>query len=88
MGLALIGGAFFARAKRYRAHARSMAAVVILNLVAIITRMWPSFEVLAEAAARVWTVVGSAAHRGRDLLRVVRHAWSALRALAVEPKNR
>jgi len=43
MGLALIGGAFLARAKRYTAHGICQAAVLLLNLIAIAFVMWPSF---------------------------------------------
>jgi uncharacterized membrane protein YozB (DUF420 family) len=44
MGVALLAGAFLARAKRYKAHGVCMAAVLLLNLVAITVVMWPSFE--------------------------------------------
>src|ERR1700722_19539272 len=43
MGIALIGGALFARAKRYTAHAICQSAVLLLNLIAIAFFMWPSF---------------------------------------------
>jgi uncharacterized membrane protein YozB (DUF420 family) len=46
MGLALIAGAFLARAKRYAAHGACMAAVLLLNLVAIAVVMLPSFAQL------------------------------------------
>jgi uncharacterized membrane protein YozB (DUF420 family) len=43
MGLALIFGAFLARAKRYAAHGVCQAAVLVLNLIMIALVMWPSF---------------------------------------------
>jgi uncharacterized membrane protein YozB (DUF420 family) len=43
MGVALIGGASLARAKRYTAHGICQAAVLLLNLIAIAFVMWPSF---------------------------------------------
>src|ERR1700719_1503885 len=43
MGVALIGGAFLARAKRYTAHGICQAAVLLLNLITITFVMWPSF---------------------------------------------
>ncbi|HZC46209.1 MAG TPA: DUF420 domain-containing protein [Candidatus Acidoferrum sp.] len=43
MGLALIAGAFLARARRYTAHGICQAAVLLLNLVMIGYVMWPSF---------------------------------------------
>jgi uncharacterized membrane protein YozB (DUF420 family) len=43
MGVALIGGVFLARAKRYTAHGICQAAVMLLNLIAIASVMWPSF---------------------------------------------
>ena len=43
MGLALIGGAFLARAKRYNAHGICQSAVLLLNLASIAYVMWPSF---------------------------------------------
>lgn len=46
MGVALVIGAFLARAKRYSAHGACMAAVLLLNLVAIVAVMWPSFDQL------------------------------------------
>ena len=46
MGLALIGGAFLARAKRYAAHGVCMTAVLVLNLVPIAVVMLPSFRQL------------------------------------------
>lgn len=46
MGVALLVGAFLARAKRYSAHGARMAAVLLLNLVAIVAVMWPSFDQL------------------------------------------
>jgi uncharacterized membrane protein YozB (DUF420 family) len=46
MGLALIAGAFLARAKRYKAHGICQASVLILNLVMIAVVMWPSFSAL------------------------------------------
>ena len=44
MGTALIVGAFLARSKRYAAHGACQATVLILNLVAISSVMWPSFQ--------------------------------------------
>ncbi len=43
MGVALIAGAFLARAKRYTAHGICQAAVLLLNLAMILYVMWPSF---------------------------------------------
>jgi uncharacterized membrane protein YozB (DUF420 family) len=43
MGVALIGGALLARAKRYGAHGICQAAVLLLNLIMIAFVMWPSF---------------------------------------------
>jgi uncharacterized membrane protein YozB (DUF420 family) len=73
MGLALIVGAFLARAKRYAAHGACMTAVLLLNLVPIAVVMWPSFAQLVlprlaahlhkryYAVAAVHGVLGSAA---------------------------
>jgi uncharacterized membrane protein YozB (DUF420 family) len=73
MGLALIGGAFLARAKRYAAHGVCMTAVLVLNLVPIAVVMLPSFGRLVlprlsshlykryYAVAAVHGVLGSAA---------------------------
>jgi uncharacterized membrane protein YozB (DUF420 family) len=44
MGVALIAGAFLARAKRYSAHGVCMTAVLLLNLIPIAVVMWPSFD--------------------------------------------
>jgi len=44
MGVALLAGAFLARAKRYAAHGICQAAVLILNLPMIALVMWPSFD--------------------------------------------
>jgi uncharacterized membrane protein YozB (DUF420 family) len=44
MGVALIAGAFLARAKRYTAHGICQSAVLLLNLVMIAVVMWPSFH--------------------------------------------
>ena len=44
MGIALIGGAFFARAKRYTAHGICQSVVLLLNLIVIAFFMWPSFH--------------------------------------------
>jgi uncharacterized membrane protein YozB (DUF420 family) len=44
MGLALIFGAFLARAKRYAAHGVCQATVLVLNLVMIALVMWPAFR--------------------------------------------
>ncbi len=43
MGVALIAGAFLARAKRYTAHGICQTAVLLLNLAMIAYVMWPSF---------------------------------------------
>lgn len=43
MGVALIAGAFLARAKRYTAHGICQTAVLLLNLAMILYVMWPSF---------------------------------------------
>jgi uncharacterized membrane protein YozB (DUF420 family) len=43
MGVALIGGALFARAKRFTAHGICQSAVLLLNLIVIAFFMWPSF---------------------------------------------
>ena len=73
MGLALIAGAFLARAKRYAAHGVCMTAVLLLNLVPIAVVMLPSFAQLVlprlashlhkryYAVAAVHGVLGSAA---------------------------
>jgi uncharacterized membrane protein YozB (DUF420 family) len=44
MGVALLAGAFLARAKRYAAHGACQAAVLILNLPMIALVMWPSLH--------------------------------------------
>jgi uncharacterized membrane protein YozB (DUF420 family) len=44
MGLALLVGAFLARAKHYTAHGACQAVVLILNLPMIALVMWPSFH--------------------------------------------
>jgi uncharacterized membrane protein YozB (DUF420 family) len=44
MGIALLAGAFLARAKRYAAHGVCQAAVLILNLPMIALVMWPSLD--------------------------------------------
>lgn len=44
MGLALLAGAFLARAKRYAAHGLCQAIVLILNLPMIALVMWPSLD--------------------------------------------
>jgi uncharacterized membrane protein YozB (DUF420 family) len=46
MGLALVGGAFLARAKLYAAHGVCMTTVLVLNLVPIAVVMLPSFAQL------------------------------------------
>jgi uncharacterized membrane protein YozB (DUF420 family) len=46
MGVALIAGAFLARAKRYSAHGACMITVLLLNLVPVGVVMWPSFDQL------------------------------------------
>jgi len=56
MGLALLGGAFLARAKRYTAHGICQAAVLILNLPMIALVMWPSLNarVLPKLSTHFW----------------------------------
>jgi len=44
MGVALIFGAFLARAKRFVAHGICQTVVLVLNLVLICVLMWPSFH--------------------------------------------
>jgi uncharacterized membrane protein YozB (DUF420 family) len=44
MGVALIFGAFLARAKRFVAHGICQTAVLVLNLALICFWMWPSFH--------------------------------------------
>ena len=44
MGVSLIGGALFARAKRYTAHGICQSAVLLLNLIMIAFVMWPAFH--------------------------------------------
>jgi uncharacterized membrane protein YozB (DUF420 family) len=44
MGVALLVGAFLARAKRYAAHGVCQTAVLILNLPMIALVMWPSLH--------------------------------------------
>src|SRR5438445_3058629 len=44
MGLALLAGVLLARRRRYRAHAWCQSTVVLLNLVAIVLTMAPSFR--------------------------------------------
>jgi uncharacterized membrane protein YozB (DUF420 family) len=44
MGIALVAGAFLARARRYAAHGICQALVVLLNLPMIALVMWPSFH--------------------------------------------
>ena len=44
MGVALIFGAFLARAKRFVAHGICQTVVLVLNLVMICFVMWPSFH--------------------------------------------
>jgi uncharacterized membrane protein YozB (DUF420 family) len=73
MGVALIGGTFLARAKRYAAHGVCMTTVLVLNLVPIAVVMLPSFGQLVlprlashlhkryYAVAAVHGVLGSAA---------------------------
>lgn len=72
MGIALLAGALFARAKRYSAHGACMAAVLLLNLAMITLVMWPSFRELVlpkipahlakpyYAAATIHGVLGAA----------------------------
>jgi hypothetical protein len=44
MGTALLVGAFFARHRRYRAHAICQTTVLLLNLVMIAAVMWPAMR--------------------------------------------
>jgi uncharacterized membrane protein YozB (DUF420 family) len=44
MGFTLIAGAVLARRKRYRAHGICQTSVLLLNLVVIVTVMWPSMR--------------------------------------------
>ena len=44
MGIALIFGAFLARAKRFVAHGICQAVVLVLNFGMICVVMWPSFH--------------------------------------------
>ena len=44
MGVALIFGAFLARAKRFVTHGICQTVVLVLNLVMIYFSMWPSFH--------------------------------------------
>jgi uncharacterized membrane protein YozB (DUF420 family) len=55
MGVALLAGAWLARAKRYRAHGACQSAVLILNLFLIASVMWPAFhqQVLPRIPARL-----------------------------------
>ena len=55
MGVALLAGAWLARTGRYRAHAWCQSVVVLLNLVAVIVVMVPSFRthVLPRIPARL-----------------------------------
>lgn len=48
MALALTGGAFLARRKRYTAHGICQTTVLLLNLVTIGMVMWPSFHQQVE----------------------------------------
>ncbi len=45
MGIALLAGAFLARAKRYAAHGICQAVVLAVNLPMIALVMWPSLHV-------------------------------------------
>jgi uncharacterized membrane protein YozB (DUF420 family) len=55
MGVALLGGSWLARLKRYHAHGVCQAAVLILNLFPIAFVMWPSFhqQILPRLAKRL-----------------------------------
>lgn len=44
MAVALTAGLVLARRRRFRAHAWTQSAVLLLNLVAISGVMWPSFR--------------------------------------------
>ena len=56
MGIALLAGAFLARAKRYVAHGMCQAAVLLLNLPMIALVMWPSLQarVLPRFSSHLW----------------------------------
>src|ERR1700751_5874872 len=56
MGLALLGGAFLARAKAYTAHGICQAAVLILKLAMIALGMAPSLDtgVLPKLSTHFW----------------------------------
>ena len=56
MGIALIAGAFLARARRYTAHGICQTLVLLLNLPMIALVMWPSFheQVLPRLPSRIW----------------------------------
>lgn len=56
MGIALLAGAFLARARRYTAHGICQALVVVLNLPMIALVMWPSFH--ARVLPRLSTHLG------------------------------
>jgi len=66
MGIALIAGAFLARAKRYAAHGAFQAAVLILNLPMIALVMWPSLHtrVIPRLSSHFWkrTYIIATAH--------------------------
>jgi|SRR5215467_5120098 len=44
MGVALLGGAFLAKQKRYKAHGICQTSILLLNLLMIALVMWPSFH--------------------------------------------
>jgi uncharacterized membrane protein YozB (DUF420 family) len=44
MGVGLLAGALFARAKWYRLHATCQSAIVLLNLALIVLAMFPAFH--------------------------------------------
>lgn len=46
LSLAVLAGGYLARIERYRAHGICMSTVLLLNLVAIASVMWPSFDTL------------------------------------------
>ena len=44
IGLGLLGGAWLARKRKFREHARCQSAVVLLNLIMVVSLMVPSFR--------------------------------------------
>ena len=60
MGFALLGGAFLARRKRYRAHACCQSFIVLLNLIVVLLVMLPSFR--ARVAPKIPARLGSTSY--------------------------